>query len=307
MVATFQPRTVAQVLDILRQPQPAVLLAGGTDLMIRRRNWSGLPPRFTEPVVLLNQVAELQTIAVGNERLTIGAGVTLRAIAEHPLAPEVLRQAVRLMASPAIRNRATLGGNICNASPAADTLPPLYVLGASVVLRSAVEELVFVLPIQDFILGPGRIALASNELLTAIEIPLAPTRYQTQYYQKVGTRKADALAKVSIAALAEQRGGRLIDLRIACGAVAPRVVRDAALEGRLLGRSTRQLPGLLPEIMAGYEPLIQPIDDQRSTASYRKRVALGLIAGFCRGLAGDPFSEPIGGEADAAYDKYRGN
>lgn len=279
MVTAFTPRTLAEALR-LRDAEPSIPFAGGTDLMVRRKRWSGTAPRFEQPVLFIGGLPELQGITMGDGVLTIGAATTLTALLEDRNVPALLQQAVAQMASPAIRNSGTLGGNLCNASPAADTMPPLYVLEAMVVLQSVagIREL----PIAEFIQGPGKTVLAGNELLVAVKIPLR--QFKISSYRKVGTRKADALSKLSFSAVAEVDDGKLTELRIALGAVAPRVVRSRAVEEILLNRPLQRSADRLPEIQAAYVELIRPIDDQRSSAAYRRTVAWNLIRDFLLGL-----------------------
>jgi CO/xanthine dehydrogenase FAD-binding subunit len=275
MIETWRPQTLAEALEIRRRRR-AIPCAGGTDLMVRHRRGAGLLPAFPADVLLLDGVRELRRIEAGAEGLRIGAGCTLADLLASPLTPEVLRRAVREMAAPAIRNRATLAGNVCNASPAGDTLPPLYVLEARVRLAGARGERE--VPIERFITGPGRTVLAEDELLLEVIIP--PCDCERVYYRKAGARRANALAKVSAAALAALEGGRLWRVRIALGAVAPVVVRSRPIEQSLEGRPAAELDP--QEAARAYEPLLRPIDDQRSTAAYRRRVALNMIGEFLR-------------------------
>jgi xanthine dehydrogenase FAD-binding subunit len=281
MVESFFPMTLQEALSI-RGAGPVIPFAGGTDLMVRRRNWSGTLPRFDRPVLFLDRVKELREIKLEEGIISIGAGTTLAELTRDLRVPEILRAAAREMAAPGIRNLATLGGNICNASPAGDTLPPLYVLNAAVVLQNSAGQRE--IPVKAFLQGPGRTDLAWDELLVKLKIPAADLPSVCRY-KKVGTRKADALSKASFAGLAGIAHGRITEVRIALGAVAPQIVRDREIEAGLAGKTLRELPGLIPELLKEYSPLLQPIDDQRSTAGYRRKVALRLIADFLAGVA----------------------
>ncbi len=288
MSAAWRPGTLREALEIRRERR-AIPLAGGTDLLVRHRRGAGLLPAFDREVLLLDGIRELRVIETEGEGVRIGAGATLADLLDHPRTPQLLRRAVREMAAPAIRNRATLAGNVCNASPAGDALPPLYVLDARVRLAGPGGERV--LPIEAFVAGPGRTALAEDELLVAVEIPLRRADgdgREVLYYRKVGTRRANALAKVSAAGWAVLEGGVLREVRLALGAVAPTVVRSRAAERALEGRPAAGVDAAEVERLFG--PLIQPIDDPRSTAAYRRRVALNLIGdllGRC-GRGGSP-------------------
>lgn len=279
-MSAYQPASLKEALRI-RAESGAVPLAGGTDWMVRRRRHSGLAPRFERPALFVARLPELRGVSLQNATLTMGAAVTLSELLADERVPGVLREAIAQMASPAIRNVATLGGNVCNASPAGDTLPALYCLNARLVLAGWRGERR--VPIERFILGPGKTDLAGDELLRAVELPAVEppsARFDVAYYRKVGTRKANALAKISFLGLASLRGGTVRDVRIVFGAVAPMVVRSVELEGELLGRTAVDWPAIRSQWVEGYEKLITPIDDQRSTADYRRTVALSLLTDF---------------------------
>jgi CO/xanthine dehydrogenase FAD-binding subunit len=272
---TFTPKTLSEALDILNSER-TIPFAGGTDLMVRRRSWSGTNPNFEYPALFIGELKELKEIHINNNMLEIGAAAPLADLLEHPEVPEILKQAIRVMASPAIRNLATLGGNICNSSPAADTLPPLTVLGATVVLQSKSSRRE--VSVSEFIKGPGQNDLKENELLSSIHLSME--KYNYRYYKKVGTRKADALSKVSFAGLARTSGGIVDEVKIAIGAVAPRIVTSPQAEKLMKGKPIQDLVLRWPEIRQMYQESIRPIDDQRSTAAYRNEVASRLIEYF---------------------------
>jgi xanthine dehydrogenase FAD-binding subunit len=280
VVESWAPKTLVEALE-LRKNQRLIPLAGGTDLMVRRRSWAGTIPNFEYPALFIGGVAELQAIHRKADIVVIGSAATLAAILENRDVPEILKKALRVMASPAIRNAATLGGNICNASPAADTLPPLHALGATLVLQSSAGRRE--MPVWEFIKGPGQTDLKADELLTTVNISLE--NFNKLYYKKVGTRKADALSKVSFAGLARTADGVVQELKIALGAVAPRVVRNAAAENFIKGRKIGDLTRCLPELKQLYAEQIRPIDDQRSDAAYRSEISYRLIEDFISSLS----------------------
>ena len=201
MSVAYRPENLTEALR-LRGETGAIPFAGGTDLMVRYKNWTGLSPVFPGDALFLSHLEEFQTLERQGESLVIGSGVTFRRIIAFPEIPEVLRQAVLSIAAPAIRNIATMTGNVCNASPAGDALCALYALNASVEVKSlgGTREV----SILRFITGPGRTLLKLDELVTAIRIPLKPANIQV--FRKVGTRKANALAKLSFAAVGETKG-----------------------------------------------------------------------------------------------------
>ncbi len=273
MVETLHPSSLEEALR-LRGSTGAIPFAGGTDLMVRFRRGAGALPGFTAPVLLLDRCTELTRIDVTQTGLTVGAMVTLARLADHPQIHPALRDALLSMGGPALRTVATLGGNICNASPAADTLPFLYAFDATVTLGSIQGERV--LPIHELISGPGRTALRPDELLLSVFIPgWRPSRV---LWRKVGTRKANALTKVSIAAFAECMNGRVGRAAIALGAVAPTVIRLRDVEGALIGAASRRELSLTEHLP------VRPIDDQRSSALYRQTVAENLVTVFLESI-----------------------
>ncbi len=275
MVRSYHPETLEEALKILIKTH-CIPYAGGTDLMVRYRRGPGLVPGFDLPVMFIGQLPELTTVSEKNGEFSIGACVPYSEIIRHPHTPEILRQACRLIGAPAIQNLGTLGGNICNASPAGDTLPPLTALDASLTLRSISGEREVSLP--SFFTGPGNTILRNDELLTCIHFRLP--HFTVEGYRKVGTRKANALSKIAFAGFMLKEKDMLSDIRIALGAVAPTVVRSRELENRLIGQPLTDLAELLPDVLESYGKLIQPITDQRSDANYRKTVSLRLIENF---------------------------
>lgn len=279
MVKTYRPKNLSDALDI-KASTNALPLAGGTDLMVRMKRWSGLAPAFQSNVMFIGHLEELRRISQKNGELSIGAGCTLTKILENPITPDILKQAISNMASPAIRNIATIGGNICNASPAGDTLPPLYALGAEIVVQSKNNERK--IPLEQFIVGPGETILQNDELVREIIVPL--DKFDRTFYRKIGTRKATALAKISFAGLARTEDGILENIRIAFGAVASTVIRNEKIEDEINGIKAAELSDIANKIVQKYSPLIRPIDDQRSTAQYRKEVSLRLLEYFLKSV-----------------------
>ncbi len=279
MVETYLARDYSATLKYL-ESGACTLIAGGTDLMVKRKREAGLLPKFDGPLVFLDGLSQLKGIERRDGLTVIGAGTPLETIGASELVPPMLREAIQNMATPAIRHVATLGGNIANASPAGDTLPVLYLYDAMVRLESlgSIREV----PIREFILGPGRTARRQDELIKCVVLRDHPVTAST--YCKVGGRKSDAISKLSFAATADVRAGKLMELRAAFGAVGPTVVRVEALEVELIGQDIARLKVDMDGILAGFAEYIRPIDDQRSTALYRKRCALRLLEDFIRGL-----------------------
>ncbi len=277
MVKVFMPQSLKEALRI-RKEEKAIPFAGGTDLMVKRGRLRGLAPYFEKPVLFLHKVKELTGVKFEEGRLIIGALSTLSEILENRDITLILKYAIAEIASPAIRNLATIGGNICNASPAGDTLPPLYVMNARVVLSSFTSERE--MKIMDFIKGPGSTDLKEEELLKEIIIPVE--FFNIVFYRKVGTRKANSLSKVSFAGVARLDDGIIKDIRISFGAVAPTPLRAPEIEEEIIGKNKVKIIAKIPDILEKYARIIRPIDDQRSTARYRKTISLKILEYFLK-------------------------
>ena len=277
MVKVFMPQSLKEALRI-RKEEKAIPFAGGTDLMVKRGRLRGLAPYFEKPVLFLHKVKELTGVKFEEGRVRIGALSTLSEILENRDIPLILKYAIAEIASPAVRNLATIGGNICNASPAGDTLPPLYVMNARVVLSSFTSERE--MKIMDFIKGPGSTDLKEEELLKEIIIPVE--FFNIVFYRKVGTRKANSLSKVSFAGVARLDDGIIKDIRISFGAVAPTPLRAPEIEEEIIGKNKVKIIAKIPDILEKYARIIRPIDDQRSTARYRKTISLKILEYFLK-------------------------
>jgi len=270
------PDSLATALDLLsREPGLWRAFAGGTDLMVlleagklehrRYLNIWGLP--------------EFRGITIAEGRISLGALTTYTELQAHPLLQAefpMLRQAARETGGVAIQNRGTLGGNIVNASPAADSGPALLAYEAEIQLVSAAGSRR--VPYTRFHSGYKQMDLRPDELLRAIHLPRVQgnaTEWR-DYYRKVGARKAQAISKVCFALRARMAAElRIGEIRIALGSVAPVVMRCPRTEQFLTGRR------LDPDTVAGalnvLSSEIAPIDDIRSTAVYRRQVALNLL------------------------------
>lgn len=246
--------------------------------MVLHKHRRGVPPKIPMPMVFIDHLSELKQVYQNNDDLHIGACCTYSELLENPLIPFALKQAMKTIAAPAIRNRGTLGGNICNASPAGDTLPLLYVYNAKLLLRSVNGERL--VEIRDFVQGPRRVQRLHNELLTEIILPSVWKEDAYVIFEKVGNRHADAIAKVSFAGFIRIRKDRIDDIRLAFGAVGPTILRSVDMEKKLLGKMIPLADSDIAAIVADFAKMIRPIDDQRSTAVYRKTVALNLLRYF---------------------------
>ena len=278
MVKAYRPTSLDYALDILDQ-EPLYILAGGTDLMVKKRRWSGLSPSFDKNVLFISDIEELNKIEENDKYIIIGSGATCAQISEDTNLPYYIRAVFTNMASPGIRNLATIGGNIGNSSPAGDSLPILYAMDADLVLAS--KNSYRIVPIIDFIIGPGKNIKKDNEIIKEIRIP--KVNFNKIMIKKVGTRLSTALSKLSFAGLGVMENNKITDFRAAFGAVGPKIVRNIEAEKAVIvlinSNSINE-----DNIRNLYSADITPIDDQRSTAVYRKEVCLRLLIEFIRTL-----------------------
>jgi xanthine dehydrogenase small subunit len=267
-LSLLEPASLAEALRLLRDEGPLVPIAGCTDVYVGFHFGTVAARRFLD----LQRLDELRAIRRFGETLVIGALATYADLIRSPLVRRrlpILVAASRQVGSAQIQNRGTIGGNIANASPAGDTLPVLAVAEATVVLRSVDGERR--VPFGSFYTGYRRTLMRPDELIAAVEVPPVEGR---QWFRKVGTRAAQAVSKVVMAAV------RAPHPRIALGSVAPTVVRVPRTEAVLAGG------GSVAEAQAALLEEIAPIDDLRSTAAYRRRVSANLLAQFWEETAG---------------------
>ncbi|MFA7075298.1 MAG: FAD binding domain-containing protein [Candidatus Izemoplasmatales bacterium] len=279
MVEAFIPKTINECLSLLTE-KDLQIVAGGTDVLIQSKSHTSMLIGFKKDVLYINQIEEMKKIYEDDMYIYIGSTASLESIKDNTIVPILLRNTILEMASPAIRHTGTLAGNIANASPAGDSLVSLYILDALVEIKSLNNtRLVF---IKDFIKGVRRIDLSSDEIITKIIVPKLV--FTNCYFKKVGPRLTDAISKLSFGGAYSVDGKRISDIRIAFGAVNIFVVRNRLLEERLIGKTVSEIKLMIEEIISWYEPLIKPIDDQRSNKEYRKEVALNLLRSFIESL-----------------------
>ncbi len=287
MARYLRPTTLEEALALRAQAgeTPLTLLAGGTDVYPVRTHKSAWFQPFSRDVLDLGAVPELSGIQHDAAGTRIGATATWSAVAEAALPPafDALKQASRQVGGVQIQNRGTIGGNLCNASPAADGVPPLLTLDAQVELASPRGRRH--LPLAAFVLGNRRTALAPDEILVAIHIPSQPEGARSTFL-KLGARAYLVISIASVAAIIATDGAGLVsDARIAVGACSAAPLRLSALEARLTGRPAGDLAALVqPEDLAA----LAPIDDVRASAAYRRDAALVLVRRALTQLAGKP-------------------
>ena len=267
-LSLFEPRSLRDALRMLRDEGPLVPLAGCTDVYVSLNFGTSPGSRFLN----LWGLHALRRIERRGSTLTIGALATYSSLVDSSLVQKhlpMLCAAARGVGGPQVQNRGTLGGNVANGSPAGDALPVLAAADAVIVLRSVDEERR--VPFTSFFTGYRATVRRADELIVAVEIPPVEGR---QWFRKVGTRAAQAISKVVMAAVRAPRP------RVALGSVAPTVVRVPRTEAVL------ESSGSIESAQRSLLEEISPIDDLRSTALYRRRVAANLLARFWLETAG---------------------
>lgn len=268
----YQPQTLVEALELLATlPEPKKVLAGGTDVIpaLRRKELAA------GHLVSLRRLTELTQIRLQNGNVRIGALATFRELAASPLinrSAKLLAEAAAAVGGPQVRNQGTIGGNIVNASPAGDLLPPLVALEARVRLcRRGGER---VLPLAEFLAGMGKTLLAPEEILTEIVFPALPPQAASSFV-KLGRRNSLAISRLSLAVVTMASGESIADARLVLGAVALRPVRALAAEALLRGK--RPGPALLEEAVASIAETVKTILGSRASAPY-KRIAVRGVA-----------------------------
>lgn len=261
MVRQYRPVDLEDALKTMSEGN-WIPFAGGTDLMIRARNWQGASRAMKGDVIFIQHLEALQQIIETEFHYRIGAGVTQAAFCECPFLPDYAKELVFQMATPAIRNAATIGGNVANAAQVADLLLLFVATDAIVVLKSTTGERT--MSVEAFITGKYKTARKPEELI--VEILLPKLNVERYLYKKAGQRRASILSKVSFLAIKEPKGTRL-----AIGAINEKVVRSRELEQQIEEGMT------LEAVLSGYQALLHGEDDKRSTRRYREHVAINLI------------------------------
>jgi CO/xanthine dehydrogenase FAD-binding subunit len=274
------PQDLSEALSLLARDAGVWRpIAGGTDLMVQFESGK----LSDKNLMSIGNLRELRGIEVSSETILIGAATTYTELRGHAVLQSefpLLVEAASVTGSIANQNRGTIGGNIVNASPAADSPPALLVYDAELELIS--ERGARTVPYQDFHTGYRTTILRPEELVGSILLS-RNTGGLRHYFRKVGTRKAQSISKVCMAATAAMEGPAIKRIRIALGSIAPTAIRciraEAALVGQPLDANT--IATAKAEVMAE----VKPIDDFRSTAAYRRQVAGNLMGEFLRTLS----------------------
>jgi len=271
----YAPGSLREALVLLREGGQATrILAGGTDLIVQMKDGLSAPNILVD----VKKIPEIDRLEMGPDgTLHVGAAVPLsRIVAFEPVMNRfgMLRHACSLIGSIQIRNRATMGGNICNASPSADSVPPLLCLGAKVIAANLTGTKA--IPLERFFCGPGQTILSDNEILVEIQIPTPPSPSAGCYLRHT-TRQEMDVASVGAAALVlmPERGIRCSEVRISLGAVAPMPIRVPDAEFLLAAKDLDDAAiSEAAEVAAG---AASPISDVRASAKYRRELVKVLV------------------------------
>lgn len=266
MVTSYIPSDLAEALAI-RAREPVTLYGGGTDLMIEAPDDASY--------LFLGKLPELRGIRDDDSYIRIGSECTFTEIIENSLTPAILREAASGIGGPAIRNLGTIGGNIGNGSPKADSVLILFAANASVVLKS--EKGDRTVPVRDFYLGKRKIDLKNDEIIAEVLLPrFGLTNYS---YTKIGARKAQAISRVAFAGILDLENGRIKNCSVAFGAVSDKVVCRPDIDAMLIGLTLADASAKKAAYLAAFDQAIVPIAG-RISAEYRKTVCMNLLKDF---------------------------
>jgi len=272
MTNVLLPRSLDELWNTMHAHPDPCLFGGGTDLLVKRRG-GGICP---SALIGLERIPELRGVREDDDDIVIGAATPVAHLVSDGIiatAFPVLSAALGTIGGPAIRNMATIGGNICTASPAGDSLPPLHVLDAELILKSSVGERR--ISIREFIAGPGKTDLQSGEILAEIRLK-RQRALNRQHFEKVGQRKAHAISIASLAVCATREDdGTVHTVRCAWGSVGPRIIESNEVDAVLSGH--RLTDSVLAEAAEIARLKVSPIDDIRASAEYRRTVSGNLL------------------------------
>jgi len=280
----FEPRSISNLLALARRYRDsAKIIAGGTDLLVEMKRGTSAPATL----ISIRTVSGLKRISYRpRDGLRLGAATTIHEIETSPILREhypVLVQAASRLGSPQVRNQATVGGNVCQASPAGDMIPPLMVLGASLVLRSTSGERS--MPIEDFFRGPGETELKPGEVLTEINVPPPEPKAQSAFL-KHGRREGVDLAIVNVAVWIHLKENHACEEAcLALGAVAPTVIRARSAESLMRGK--RLNDDVMRKVGERASEEVQPISDLRASAEYRSEMSRVITVRALRAALAD--------------------
>lgn len=271
-VKCYVAETLEEALQI-RKETGAIALAGGTDLMVQHYQGVDVSPAFSKPIVIISGIEELKGISLLEDgSVEIKALSTSSEIASSELVPPLVRRAASMMGAISLRNSATIGGNIGNASPKGDLPQPLILLDADVVLKSVDGERRMLL--DDFIKGSKKTDLRDDELLYSVIVK--PVDFTYWLYHKVGTRRANAISKLSLSAACIIEDGVITDFRASSGAAGPKVARNRDVENILIGKRLEQVKAIKDTFLDEYDKIISP----HAMPEWRRNTTRRMLSSF---------------------------
>ena len=262
------PNTLKDVLTMYFRSPELALYSGGTDLMVA-------PSCENNSYIFINRIPELKIIKASKQYTSFGSACTFTEVLNSEFTPDILKQACKEIAAPAIRNVGTIGGNIANGSAKADSA--LIFMVTNSLLRLQTLENERLLPIRDFYLGGGKTALKESELITEILIP--SQNLDNYYYEKVGARKALSISRVSFAAILDVQNSIIENCATAFGAVSDTIIRPAEIDKILISKSLSEARNLKADYLAALDKAIIPRRG-RVSIEFRKDVCMNLVRDF---------------------------
>ena len=280
-VKCYMPQTLAEALQI-RKETGAQPLAGGSDLMVANSRGAGIVPGFKKPILIISNLPELKGIRrLDDGTVEIGALSTSWEIHTSPVTHPLLKDAASRMGAIALRNSATIGGNIGNASPKGDMPQPLILLDAEVVLTSKDGERRML--VDDYIIATKKTAIRDDELITKVIIPKHD--FTHIFFRKIGMRRANAISKLTLSAAAIVKDGVVVDFRASSGAAGPKVARSRKAEELLIGKKVTELAQVRDSFLDAWNDVISP----HAMPEYRRNTTRRMLSYFIDALiAGHP-------------------
>jgi len=271
----FCPETISELDEyLIDNTESITYVAGATDLLVQENRWKNL-----NNLVSVESVKELNnTLEIDDKGVLIGASLPLSKIISNPIIKSrlpILVETCKFIGSVQIQNRATLGGNIANASPAGDSLPVLSVLDAQLWIGPKKNNEFDKLTIDQIMTGPGQISLTNNRYIAFIHIPFPKEENQFWFFRKVGQREAMAISKVSLAVLGWIKNEKIENIKICAGSVTAQIKRAINTEKVLIGKNLSE--ELIESARMQLMREVAPITDIRSTAEYRKSITGNLL------------------------------
>lgn len=275
-VKCYLPETLEEALRI-RKETGATILAGGSDLMVANSMGAGVTPAFKNDVVIITGIKELKGIReLPDGSVEIGACTTSAEIAKSPIAPELLKDAASRMGAIALRNSATIGGNIGNASPKGDMPQPLILMDAEVVLTSLDGERRML--VDDYIIATKKTAIREDEIITKVIIP--KQNFTHIFFRKIGMRRANAISKLTLSSAATIKDGVVVDFRASSGAAGPKVARCRKAEEILIGKKVEELADVKESFLNAWNDVIAP----HAMPEYRRNTTRRMLSYFIDAL-----------------------